>query len=530
MQKYSSPLILFSTLILIGCSDDNNSSPSPSTFSIETSFQSCDTIVSQPEYDELTSQFNCGSLQLPLDWNNKGGKKIDYFVRQLPARETKRAQLWILPGGPGIAGDDYELALWLAQRLPDTEIYMPDHRGTGRSDFLACTPEQSQQNFSNDDFSDEDCLTYLTDNWNTNELAQFNVTQAAEDIGQLINHFNPDGDEVYLYGSSYGTYWAQRYLHLYPSQASGVFLDAVCSLTSCYEQNGYIATYDTAGAELLKLCDEDAFCSDKLGANAQEYLQNLYSLLENGHCPVLDLSREDLQFITGAALSERLLQALLPAVMYRMTRCNEQDIEAIAYLFDAVGNRDDVGNESSDNEPEFVSLPESKGLTLNIRYSELWDNNLTQADISAQAQTALFAGDGFGEGEVAEYDLQAQWPIYALDAFASMWPNTTTPMLITNGMLDPITTIESAAELANQYVQPNQQTIIIPYAGHETLGDSPITDSDEDCTGNLAIQFFQNPLQQLDSSCLDKQQAPDFEGDAESAMAAFNTVDYWENP
>ena len=530
MQKINLLMVCSVSLMLSGCSDNDGSLPPPLTFSIEPSFQSCDKVVSQPEHDALTSQFNCGSLQLPLDWNDEQGKQIDYFVRHLPARETKRAQLWILPGGPGIAGDDFETALELAQDLPDFEIYMPDHRGTGRSDFLACTQEQSQQNFSDEDFSYEECLTYLLETRDTSELAQFNVTQAAEDIGQLINHFNPDGDDVYVYGSSYGTYWAQRYLHLYPDQASGVFLDAVCSLTSCYQQNGYFASFNIAGGELLKLCDNDAFCSDKIGGDAEGYLQNLYALLENDHCPALDLPREDLQFITGAAVSERSLRALLPAIMYRMTRCNEKDIEALSHFLDAFDNEDFEDDESMEDELEIVSLPESIGLTLNIINSEMWDNNLTPADIDAQAQTALFAGDGFGEEELSHYDLQAQWPIYALDSFATSWPNTSTPMLITNGTLDPWTSVESAAELANQYVQPNQQTILIPYAGHETLGDTPTVDSDEDCTGSLAIQFFQNPQQELDKSCLDNLQALDFEGNAANAEVAFGTIDYWENP
>ena len=537
-QLALSPAIIIAVLLL-GCSDSSDTeplpaapeetSPSSSMFEIEARFRSCDEVVSQPEYDELTSQFNCGSLQVPLDWNNREGKKIDYFVRHLPAREAKRAQLWILPGGPGIAGDDYETALALAERLPDTEIYMPDHRGTGRSDFLACTEEQSQQNFSDDDFSDEECLTYLMENWETDELPNFNVTQAAEDVGQLISHFNPDGDEVYLYGSSYGTYWAQRYLHLYPDQASGVFIDAVCSLTSCYEQNGFFATWDIAGSQLLKLCDEDDFCSSKIGGDAEGYLQNLYTLLENGHCPELDLTREDLQFITGGAVAERQFQGLLPAVIYRMTRCDEKDVEAIEHLLTSVDNGDFDDGEAAEDELQLVSLPESKGLTLNIIYSEFWDNSLAPADIEAQAQTALFAGDGFGEDEQAEFNLQAQWPIYARDSFATLYPETTTPMLITTGTLDPLTTVNSAAELAEQYVQPNQQTILIPFAGHETLGASPVAGSDEDCTATLAIQFFQNPRQELDRSCLDNLQAPDFEGNPESAEAFFNTLDYWEN-
>lgn len=526
MHKTGLLIALTAASILGGCSDDNNSdtAPPPMTFDIEASFQTCDKVVANPKFAEITSQFNCGTLQVPLDWNNKSGLKIDYFVRQLPATEPKRGQLWILPGGPGIAADDYPEALELAGRLPDLDIYMPDHRGTGRSTFLACTAEQVQDIFTENDVSDEDCLTYLTENWSTEELQHFNVTQAAEDIGQLINHFKDDRDEVYLYGSSYGTYWAQRYLHLYPQQASGIFIDAVCSLTSCNEQNGFFASYEVAGRELLNLCDQNAFCSSKIGGYAEGYLQNLYTLLENDHCPAMGLSREDLQFITGAAVSERELQAILPAFMYRMTRCNQQDVEAMTYLLESAEEGDD-----GDDESEGIVIPESTGLTLNIRYSELWHNSVTSQEIELQARTALFAGDGFGEEGQAQYDLQAQWPIYSLDSFATSWPETTTPMLITNGVLDPITTIESAAELGSQYVQPYQQTILIPYAGHGTLNDSPIVDSDEHCTAALATQFFQNPQQELDKSCLEQLQAPDFEGSRESAETYFNTMDLWEN-
>jgi len=92
-------------------------------------------------------------------------------------------------------------------------------------------------------------------------------------------------------------------------------------------------------------------------------------------------------------------------------------------------------------------------------------------------------------------------------------------MLITTSVLDYVTTVNRAAELDDQYVQPNQQMILIPYTGHETLGDSPAADSDEDCTSMLSIQFFQNPQQELDRNCLENLIAPNFEGDPESAQA-----------
>jgi len=72
------------------------------------------------------------------------------------------------------------------------------------------------------------------------------------------------------------------------------------------------------------------------------------------------LSREDLQFITGTALSERSLQPLLPAVMYRMTRCNDKDLDALIFLFDLANNGDLVEDESTGMHSSLSACPKAK--------------------------------------------------------------------------------------------------------------------------------------------------------------------------
>ena len=53
------------------------------------------------------------------------------------------------------------------------------------------------------------------------------------DVGELINLFKRNGihDSAFVYGVSYGTYWAERYMQLFPRQAKGVILDSVVAQT-----------------------------------------------------------------------------------------------------------------------------------------------------------------------------------------------------------------------------------------------------------------------------------------------------------
>ncbi|MCC7542830.1 MAG: hypothetical protein IT379_41830 [Deltaproteobacteria bacterium] len=48
------------------------------------------------------------------------------------------------------------------------------------------------------------------------ELRATTPTGAARDLGALIDATRGAADRVFVHGGSYGTYWAQRYLQLFP--------------------------------------------------------------------------------------------------------------------------------------------------------------------------------------------------------------------------------------------------------------------------------------------------------------------------
>jgi hypothetical protein len=90
----------------------------------------------------------CGTLKVPLDWNNSTDSycsSIEIFVKKVyltsdPPLAKASKHLWMLPGGAGLPGSVNEpIAAGIVQAMNGSiEVYLVDRRGTGKSDFLGC--------------------------------------------------------------------------------------------------------------------------------------------------------------------------------------------------------------------------------------------------------------------------------------------------------------------------------------------------------------------------------------------------------
>ena len=143
---------------------------------------------------------DCRVWTLPLDAGRVGSPGIAIFVKRLPATAPRRGVLWLLAGGPGGAGDDLE---WLADALsflvPDLDIYLPDHRGTGRSGRLGCAAEGVGTPGGRRILDSERaaCGAELRATWGQ-DLAAFTPTAAAQDLQALIADTRQPGDKLYV--------------------------------------------------------------------------------------------------------------------------------------------------------------------------------------------------------------------------------------------------------------------------------------------------------------------------------------------
>ena len=68
------------------------------------------------------------------------------------------------------------------------------------------------------------------------------------DLAAVLERTRKPGQRSFVYGVSYGTYWAQRYLHVAPTQAAGVILDSIVPMNA---KEKAAAEEDTGEAEIL---------------------------------------------------------------------------------------------------------------------------------------------------------------------------------------------------------------------------------------------------------------------------------------
>jgi len=201
-----------------------------------------------------TSPFQCGTVTVPLDYNNPGGQTITIALKKLPASDgdAEHGSLFTNPGGPGVSGIR-ELEAQ-ATALPEElragyDIVGFDPRGVGQSTPITC-------------WTDEDISQALTDTQNgkTPDIgpsntasskslsAQEKMDRGAADaarcaqhseVPELLDHVGTrnvardldvlratSGDATLNYlGVSYGTRIGAVYADLFPGRVGRAVLD-----------------------------------------------------------------------------------------------------------------------------------------------------------------------------------------------------------------------------------------------------------------------------------------------------------------
>ncbi|AKT41244.1 alpha/beta fold hydrolase [Chondromyces crocatus] len=463
----------------------------------------------------------CAEITLPVDWRAASGATITFFVKRLAGTAATRRQLWLLAGGPGNAGATFEgLAQRLSSHDPTLDVYLPDHRGTGRSSQLLCPgePEKSPKSIA----EWQACAAALQERWGP-QLGAFDITNAARDVGAVIARVREAGQEVHVFGESYGSLWAQRYLQLFPAQATSVTLDSLCQTSLCSHVTRD-ARNDRVGREVLALCAADPFCAGKLGPDPAARLTELLVELEADACPALvdlGLDRRGLRSRFADFLESFTLRPLIPALVYRGLRCAPGDVAAFESL---VAHLD--GPQEGAPSAQARRL-RSRALGMNILLSEMVQRELpSEAELEAEQAGALFSFD-IGPYYRALYEV---WPRYPRDEYAEQYPSTRIPMLLLNGTLDPIASIDIAQEVASHYRKPHQTFVPIERAVHGTLVGSPTTAPPHTpCGLTLFRSFLSEVKTPVDTSCVAEVQPLDFRGTPELALKVLGVPDLWED-
>jgi len=494
-----------------------------------------------PSYLALDVRFKCAHVQVPLNHDVPDATELGVFIYKRESVVTQgKKQVWFLQGGPGGSGVVFgEIFQIYANAHPEWEMYSLEHRGVGNSERLSCSQE-----FGGGAFDYAGCAQELTDQWGDG-LGLFNTTQAARDLAVVIDKTREAGVPVIVYGVSYGTYWALRYLRLYPTHSDGVILDSICAPGHC-TLDEYDRNFDDNGRMIMDACYADATCGAKLStidADPWTAVGSVFAKVDAGTLCDGEFSYIDrplLRQVLSMMEADFSLRTLIGALLYRMNRCDAGD-KAVLNHFISILSGGNGGKKRLDIQGSSDRLDASYTLGTNIITSELL-GTLSLAEVQAIQDAAFFSSDG--SYDMLRMSAEEIWPKYADDGHMNRFGDSSSPLLMLNGTLDPQTTLAMAVPARDYYTGAHQTFVEVPYSPHGVAFVS-YTDAAMaaylqgsydyltlTCGFTMMEQFIADPAGAVDSSCLAQLYPLEFSSDSEINMALssayFGTTDMYE--
>ncbi len=447
------------------------------------------------------SMAECAVLETPLDASNPTGPTIEYFVKRYrPPNGRGLRAMWMLQGGPGASGLVFEgLSEQLGTRFPDVDYYFPDHRGTGRSSRISCPVQEGAASEGGQYITNTEwpaCLAAVQADLGP-RLAAFSMTNAANDVGLAIEATRSPNQPVFVYGVSYGTSLALRYLQLFPSQADGVVLDSIAPPgISLYRQD---EDANEAARDYFAACAADTVCASKLGPMPWQKAEALFARLKLGHCSDAAVPGVPthllLRRVFGSFLMDPVLRAYIAPIVYRAERCEPSDAEGLAVLLNQVSR--------SPLTPPLEHRLWGWVLSQNILHSEFGETPRPTSAQLAEIREASVASRDVTEG----FEATLNWPVYPADRFVGQWPDTQTPIVMIQGGLDPATLLRKARAARDRLNRANQTWVEIPSATHTVIASSPFVNAigeRRSCGTAVMMSFIENPRAPVDTSCVSK--------------------------
>lgn len=320
----------------------------------------CDDI-DPPEGLEIDG-FECGTVLVPLDYDDPAGETIDLAVTRRPASGQRTGALVVNPGGPGASGVDYALTAQLVttEALRDSyDIVGFDPRGISRSAAVECVDDATYDAFANADPSPDDTADLvelerlsglIADGCAEDPVAPFiDTVSVVRDLDVLRAALGED--ELTYLGKSYGTVLGAMYAELFPERVGRMVLDGAVDITpraaddtqiSIEQARGFEVALESFVADCLPLedCPLTGSVPDGVGQ-----VRALLASLETAPLPTADDSRDLGQGIGAAAILTLLYSYdLWPQLRAGLGAALSGDGQVLLFLHDVLTQRSPDGS------------------------------------------------------------------------------------------------------------------------------------------------------------------------------------------
>lgn len=401
----------------------------------------------------------CLAVTVPENRAEPAGRALRLRAIILPARATpKRAEpIVFLAGGPGQAASSLAdfAANTLGPALADRDVVLLDQRGTGESNPLRCAlygDGSRAAPFYGDllpDAAVRACRAALD---RTADPRQYTTADAVQDLEALRVAIG--AEQVWLYGTSYGTRVAFEYMREHPDRVRGAVLKGVAPpgfLTPLSYPRDAQAALDA----MFDACDADAACRGAY-PQARQTFAGMRERLEAG-------STVELPGATGAAETITLRWDGVAAALIGLLQ-SPAGAAQIPLLFHlaAQGQIAPLATLVRDyrrNLTEQLSL----GMFLSVTCAEDLPF-ITAADAAREAQGTFLGQIRFQE----QRDACAAWPVPRADAQMREPVASNAPVLLISGALDPVTPPRHAERAMPTL--PNAVHVVVTNASHSFNG------------------------------------------------------------
>jgi pimeloyl-ACP methyl ester carboxylesterase len=262
MIRRLAALAAIAALLVTACNRSSTStakaSPSPSISSTGVAWKDCG------------SGFQCGTLQVPLDYAHPDAGTIGIAMVRLPATDTasRIGSLLINPGGPGASGIDFirGSAVGFVSLNRRFDLVSFDPRGVGQSAPVRCLtgPQEDALDALDgvlDDPQEKQAAIQANRDFvagcqqrSARVLPFVDTVSAAKDM-DLMRAALGDAKITYL-GFSYGTFLGETYANLFPTHIRALALDSVVDPSLSFQDSllTYVAGFEANLQAFLSDC------------------------------------------------------------------------------------------------------------------------------------------------------------------------------------------------------------------------------------------------------------------------------------
>jgi len=440
--------------------------------------------------------FECGTVQVPLDYDSPNGTTISLAVVRLPATDPAHriGSLFLNPGGPGGSGVDYTLfagpSLYTPEVRAKFDLVGFDPRGTNRSTALRCfgtdkqwapyftpftfpsTPEEEQIWRNADLYLDSNCAQRggrVGDHMST-----ANVARDLDVLRQAV------GDAKLNYaGVSYGTMIGQTYANMFPNNVRATIIDGVLDPIAWTTGTGNGSTVPFS----TRLRSDEG---------ARDTLNEFFRLCDAGGPRCAFAPDSSARF---AALGDRLkahpVEVTFPDGSTGVVNYSILIGMTLGAMYDS-SSWEDFAAALADLDAQ------ASAATLGVRLKRFWhptnayitkrgfphypnlvegfpavacsdsDNPHSYSAWSANGAAAEAAFGYFGRIWTWASSICAAWPTADSDRYTGPWTHhTANPILIIGNQFDPATRYQGAVTASN--LLPNSRLLTVHGWGHTSL-------------------------------------------------------------